>query len=296
MKKIILTALFALAIPATALVKQPTLCAQSLYVGSYNIRYKNRNDSVKGNGWQLRCPVIAAMINFESPDIWGAQEVLHTQLQDLLAALDGYEYIGVGREDGKTKGEYAPIFYKKDRLRLLDSGHFWLSETPDSPSKGWDAACERICTWGKFVHNGSRRHHRRANKPFYFFNLHMDHIGAKARREAAKLVIERIKALPYGTNIILTGDFNVDQNDEIYQLFVTSGILKDTYSSARLRFAENGTFTDYKQDFKTFSRIDHVFVSPQTHVDRYGILTNSYWTDRRRNPSDHYPVMVWLDF
>ena len=114
-------------------------------------------------------------MNFESPDIFGAQEVLYAQLGDLLGALDGYDYIGVGRDNGKTKGEYAAIFYKKDRMKLLDKGNFWLNETPNKPKLGWDAACIRICSWGEFeqAETGFR---------FYYFNLHMDHVGVVARR------------------------------------------------------------------------------------------------------------------
>ena len=119
------------------------LSAQML-VGSYNIRYKNDGDSARGDVWAKRCQVICDQINFMSPDIFGAQEVLHTQLRDLLDRLDGYDYIGVGRDDGKMAGEYAAIFYKTDRLRLLDQGNFWLSETPDRPGLGWDAG-RRLC-------------------------------------------------------------------------------------------------------------------------------------------------------
>ena len=265
--------------------------AQALYVGSYNIRYLNDEDNKNGNSWTQRCPVVCDQLNFEHPDIFGAQEVLEPQLQDMLARLDGYNYIGVGREDGKTKGEYAAIFYDQQKMLLLDSGHFWLSQTPDKPSLGWDAACIRICTWGLFEESmtGLR---------FYFYNLHMDHVGVTARREAAKLVVERIRQMAglAGIPIVLTGDFNVDQEDEIYTIFTQSGLLVDSYTQARVRFAENGTFNAYHQEQKTSSRIDHVFVSPQFVVNRYGLLTNTYWADKRRLPSDHYPVFVRLSF
>lgn len=295
---------------AAALCFAMTMSAQSLFVGSYNIRYHNSDDDRNGNVWKTRCKVICDQVNFESPDIFGAQEVLHAQLGDLLGALDGYDYIGVGRDNGKTKGEYAAIFYKKDRVKLLNKGNFWLNETPDKPKLGWDAACIRICSWGEFeqAETGFR---------FYYFNLHMDHVGVVARREAAKLVVKKIGEIAKGAPVVLTGDFNVDQNDEIYRIFTSSGILNDSYTDARLRFAENGTFNDYKPYMKTQSRIDHVFVSPEFNVDRYGMLTNMYWTDDAqteaqnsnqapselefrkmtlRTPSDHYPVFVRINY
>ena len=264
-----------------------TASAQPLYVGSYNIRCQNSDDTKEGNGWERRCPVVCSQLNFEHPDIFGAQEVLEPQLCDMLQRLDGYDYIGVGRDDGKQKGEYAAIFYDKQKLSLVDNGHFWLSETPEKPGLGWDAACIRICTWGLFqdLTTGLR---------FYFLNLHMDHVGVVARREAAKLVVQRIRELAGDQMpVVLTGDFNVDQNDEIYAIFTQSELL-DSYAAARQRFAENGTFNAYHQERKTDSRIDHVFVSPHFSVDRYGVLTNTYWADQRRLPSDHYPVFVRL--
>lgn len=285
--------------------------AQQLFVGSYNIRYHNSNDDKAGNVWTKRCQVICDQINFEDPDVFGAQEVLVEQLHDLLGKLDGYGYIGVGRDDGKEAGEYAAIFYKKDRVELLRDGHFWLNETPDQPKLGWDAACVRICTWGEFRQKQSK-------KKFYYFNLHMDHVGIVARREAAKLVVSKIRQIAKEAPVVLTGDFNVDQTDEIYSIFSTSGILKDSYECARIRFAENGTFNDYHPEYMSTSRIDHVFVSPELKVDRYAILTNMYWTktpetDKElksnqapgqvsfgkatpRTPSDHYPVLVKLMF
>ena len=274
---------------AVLMVCAMSVCAQELYVGTYNIRYKNKDDSIKGNVWTKRCQVMCDQINFESPDVFGAQEVLVEQLRDMLARLDNYSYIGVGRDDGKEDGEYAAIFYKNDRVKLLDSGNFWLNETPDVPKLGWDAACIRICTWGKFKD-------LRTKKIFYFFNLHMDHVGIVARREAAKLVVSRIKEIAKDAPVVLTGDFNVDQKDEIYTIFTRSEILKDSYDHARIRFAENGTFNSFKMDVSTNSRIDHVFVSPSFKVEAYGLRTDSYWAKGRRNPSDHYPVFVKLRF
>ena len=288
-----------------------SLSAQML-VGSYNIRLKVSSDSVNGNVWAKRCQVICDQVNFMSPDIFGTQEVLHGQLLDMLARLDGYSYIGVARDDGKTAGEYAAIFYRTDRLRLLDEGNFWLNEMTDRPGLGWDAACIRICTWGKFAGQTATN-----DDAFYFFNLHMDHVGVVARRESAKLIIKKIREIAQGAPVIVTGDFNVDQNDEIYKIFTESGLLKDSYLAARLCFAENGTFNSFDTDLYTDSRIDHIFVSPETSVESYGILTNSYWqinddnTDiikgndapqqidfsrfTRRQPSDHYPVFVRIN-
>ena len=298
------------------------LSAQQMLVGSYNIRYKNANDSINGEVWTKRCQVICDQVNFMAPEIFGTQEVLYVQLQDMKNALDGYDFIGVGRDDGKRGGEHEAIFYKKDKLQLLDHGDFWLSETPDKPGLGWDAVCIRICTWGKFAVKAQKeqRHglfNRRKKEPqqvFYFFNLHMDHVGVVARREAAKLVVAKVREIAQGAPVFVTGDFNVDQNDEIYTIFTKSGLMKDSYEASRIRFAENGTFNAFKTNYFTTSRIDHVFVSPSTKVEAYGVLTNSYWTPDddpddnlkasdapqqisfdtyiRHNPSDHYPVFV----
>ena len=318
MKKLILFAI---------LLASLQLTAQEMLVGTYNIRNKNRNDSIQGEVWQKRCQVICDQVNFMSPDIFGTQEVLYVQLNDMLKALDGYDYIGIGRDDGKHGGEHEAIFYKKDRLQLLDHGDFWLNETPDKPALGWDAACIRICTWGKFCHInqppqprhglfGKKKQAKRDD--FYFFNLHMDHVGVVARREAAKLIVAKIREIAKGYPVIVTGDFNVDQNNEIYTIFIESGLLKDSYDACRIRFAENGTFNAFKTEYYTTSRIDHVFVSPIMNVEAYGVLTNSYWmpdedpdntikasdapqeisfdTYIRHNPSDHYPVFVRLRF
>lgn len=284
--------------------------AQSLFVASYNIRYYNHEDSLKGNGWETRRGVLCDFLNFEQPDIFGCQEVLVNQLHDMAARLTGYAWIGVGRDDGKEKGEFEPIFYNQEKLKLLNHGNFWLAPDPTKPALGWDAACIRLCTWGQF-------RQRSTGFTFFFFNLHMDHVGVTARRESAKLIISKMKSIAKGAPVIMTGDFNVDQDNEIYNIFSQSGILKDSYTSARQRFAENGTFNSFSATAYTKSRIDHIFVSPTFDVAHYAIPTNGYWSPVegaqaeqgadapseiriaqyvRRNPSDHYPVMAKIKF
>lgn len=284
--------------------------AKDLTVASFNIRYHNASDATNGNGWEQRLPVICDLIRFHNFEVFGAQEVLHNQLHDMLAGLPGYDYVGVGRDDGKTKGEYAPIFYQKDQFKVLESGHFWLSEITDRPNKGWDAALPRICTWAKFedIETGFE---------FFFFNLHMDHIGMEARKNSARLVLKKITEMCDDKPVILTGDFNVDQHSPNYAVLKASDLLNDAYEMAKVRYALNGTFNDFKADRKTDSRIDHVFVSPSFTVERYGILTDTYRTAMEetrseksgnfpqevsltqyvaRTPSDHFPVKVVLSF
>lgn len=280
---------------------------QTLTVATYNVRNDNRGDAEKGNGWKQRYPVIAEMIRYNNFEIFGAQEVLDNMLHNLLDNLPGYAYVGVGRDDGKTKGEYSPIFYKKGRLELLKSGNFWLSENTDHPNKGWDAVLPRICTWGEFKDKKSRLR-------FYFFNLHMDHVGVKARSESSRLVLKKIKEMCGNEPVILTGDFNVDQTNDNYKILATSGVFYDSYEAAGFRYALNGTFNAFDPNLKTDSRIDHVFVSPVFEVGKYGILTDTYRMQLNdsiihkgdfpkevhlkdyvaRMPSDHFPVKVEL--
>lgn len=282
-----------------------------LTVGSYNIRYDNKNDELNGNGWQQRLPVISSLIQFIDYDILGCQEVLVNQLADLSDQLTGYDYVGVGRDDGKEAGEFAPIFFKKNKFNLLDSGQFWLSQTPDKPSKGWDAALPRICT---YVHLQDKS----SGKKLWYFNLHMDHVGTKAREESCKLVIERIKAmLDPSEAVVLTGDFNVDQHNPIYTILEQSGIIKDSYELAPFKFAWNGTFNAFDNNLFTPSRIDHVFVGKQLKVEKYAVLTESYRSPKKtstevkkgdfpkelsfkdyqaRLPSDHFPIIVKATF
>lgn len=277
---------------------------------TYNLRNANGGDSLAGNGWGYRYPVIAKMVQFHDFDIFGTQECFLHQLKDLKNALPKYDYIGVGRDDGKDKGEHSAIFYRTDKFEVIEKGDFWLSETPNVPSKGWDAVLPRICTWGHFKVKAT-------GFEFLFFNLHMDHIGKKARVESAFLVQKKMKELGENLPAILTGDFNVDQTHESYTALVAQGNLRDSYEISDFRYATNGTFNGFETDGYTESRIDHVFVSPGFHVVKYGVLTDSYRELKKdaknadvkdypseisvksyeaRVPSDHFPVKVLLEF
>ena len=268
--------------------------AQQLTIGSYNIRIFVPNDEAQGHVWHTRCQAMCDMINFEAPETFGAQEVVGRQYGDMLTALKRqYKVIGTESDPGKDVGEHSPIFYNPAKVKLLDNGMFWLSETPDVPGKGWDGLYPRVCTWGKF-------RHRATGKVFFHFNIHLDHVGAEAQRHSAQLVLARIKAIAGKHHAVLTGDFNVDQTSDTYSIFVNDGLLLDTYETSRFRYAENGTFNNFDLMGHTAARIDHIMVTRGIEVERYGILTNSYWSEEkdghktRRNPSDHYPVFVKL--
>jgi len=271
--------------------------AQKLNVATYNIRYENHFDDAKGNGWRARCPIVTCLIYQYDFDLFGAQEVLFTQLKDLTDRLPGYGFVGVGRADGIEKGEFSPIFYKKDKYELLQSGTFWLSATDSIPSVGWDAALPRICSWGKFQVKDTKT-------IFWFFNLHNDQVGSVARLESSKLIIRKMKEMCSDEPVILTGDFNMDQSSEGYGYLAGSGMLSDTYKIAKKVYAPSGTFNDFTTNPTSQSRIDHVFVNTHFKVVNYALLTDTYNTSgqgptsisKTRLPSDHYPVQVELEF
>ena len=189
-------------------------------------------------------PFIADLIQLYDFDVFGTQEGLKHQLEDLKNNLPGYDYIGVGRDDGNEKGEHAAIFFKTGMFKLVMQGTFWLSPQTDKPNKGWDAALPRICTWGKFEETAG-------GKTFYLFNTHFDHRGETARRESAKLIISMIKTIAGNSACILTGDFNFDETNENYSLIKESGLVNDTYDLAGLRFAPNGTFNAFNTSSNT---------------------------------------------
>lgn len=285
-----------------------TALAQELNVGSVNVRFLTPRDNKKHNGWDERKGYLCDMINLEAFDVFGAQEVKKQQLDDMLAALPDYRYIGVGRDDGANKGEFCPVFYRKDKFKMLDGGTFWLSETPDKVSKGWDGMCRRVCSWGYFQRKSDKTR-------FYFLCTHLDHRGKVAKTEGAKLVVNWIKEHCKGENAIVVGDFNANQNSKYYRVFSESGILNDTYDVAKYRFAPTGTFSAFNPERYTTERIDHIFVTNDIKVSRYGMLTYHYFRDMKgelkamdtaapteikgenrdvKCISDHYPVQSWI--
>lgn len=235
---------------------------------SFNIRMDTPVDSL--NSWQYRKDVAAQIIKMENADIVGTQEVVTNQLNDLKTRLPDYNAIGVGRQDGKEKGEHCAIFYKKDRFNVIDSGNFWLSETPLAAGvKGWDAACERITTWGILEDIESKR-------KVFVINTHLDHMGKIARQEGVTQLLHWADSLSNGLPIILTGDFNATpDSDVIKHVLDTSNpkALVHTKDIAETKDGLSGTFHNFgkipidKRDF-----IDYIFVSSKTKVKHHSVL------------------------
>ncbi len=248
-------------------------------VAAFNIRMNTQSDGI--NAWPNRAESVRAMIKYHDFDIMGTQEGFKGQLED-IAQLKEYAYVGAGRDDGKEGGEHSAIFYKKDRFQVLESGDFWLSETPNVPGKGWDATCcNRIASWAKFKDKKSK-------KTFYFFNVHFDHQGVIARTESGKLMVSKIKEIAKNAQVILTGDFNSTPDTE--QIKTISAFLPDSYIVTQTPpYGPVGTFTGFKADAPMKNRIDYVFVSPSIKVLKYAVLTDH---KNLLYPSDHFPVVV----
>ena len=260
-----------------------SLLAQQMKVGTYNIRYDNPKDT--GNLWVSRAPVVVELLRFHEFDIFGTQEGLKNQLDDISNGLPQYTRYGIGRNDGKDQGEHSAIYFKKDKFDLLNKGDFWLSETPDKPSLGWDAkCCNRICSW-IYLRD------KKSGKNFYFFNAHFDHQGIEARKESSKLVLQRIKEIAGLQPVIFTGDLNGAHQSEWYQTIATSGILKDAYKEVAHPYAVNASFNSFGKVHGRTEIIDHVFTSQHFTIQKWGLLTDTY---HGKFPSDHFPVMVEL--
>lgn len=287
MKRLLLALalILALSIGCTATAQEEAPQA-TLTVGSFNLRYLNDHDG--DNGWANRRQLVTDLVSYYRLDFLGTQEGYSEQLHD-IDALESYDYIGVGRDDGKEAGEHSAIFYRTDRFELLDQGNFWLSETPDVPSHGWDASeCLRICSWGHF-------RDRESGKALYFFNVHYDHIGQEARRQSSHLILEHIRPLvERGETVILTGDFNAAPSDEPIRIIRESELLRDSRVVTETKpYGPSGTFHDF--DLTNFSDqpIDYIWVSPDVKVANYRTITDQ---DHGRLPSDHFPIMSQIAF
>jgi len=261
-----------------------------IQVMSFNIRYNNPDDGI--NAWPLRKDHVAEMIGKRySVDLVGLQEVLKDQLDDLAERLPEHAWIGVGRDDGKEAGEFCPIFYRKDRLELLENGTFWLSETPDIPGKmGWDAACNRIVTWGKFSD-------RKDGRQIYHFNTHFDHRGNQARLESAKLLWQKISTITENVPTVVTGDFNTRESSLPYGILTgkesvagTDSDLKDArYISVSGHDGPTSTTTNWNEYGPPETKIDYIFVRNGITVLKHRVLTDRF---DDRYPSDHLPVLT----
>lgn len=286
MKKLLLLmfVVFVSSLSCVAVEPEPTL----LRCCTFNIRLKNDGDDKAGFGWNVRRDRVANYIREKAIDVVGMQEVLHPQLLDLLERLPQYDYVGVGRADGKTKGEYSPIFFLKDKFEVLDKGNFWLSETPDVPgSKGWDAAIERIASYAKLKDKAT-------GKIFMAVNTHFDHVGVMARRESAKLIMRKIQEIVGNRPAVVTGDFNVTEDDEAYVTMTTDAFrMNDAY-----HMTANHTGTVYTfQNFLRISplecdKIDFIFLTPAIRVKHSHIEVQS----PENILSDHNPHWADLEF
>ncbi len=267
----------------------PTILAPTvpLTVMSFNLRYDNPADGV--NAWPNRRDRVAGAIRFHGVHVVGVQEALASMLRDLDGRLPGYARVGVGRTDGRERGEYSAILYDSARVEALASGTFWLSPTPDVVgSRGWDAALERIATWARF-------RDRATGCTWLHVNTHFDHVGDSARVESARLIRRRLGALAEGRPLTMTGDFNANPSHPAYRA-LTSGTQPDGSRPLRDAIAISETphhgppstwnaFTEIEPD----RRIDFVFVSDGVRVLRHGILSDR-WDGRFL--SDHLPVVA----
>ena len=249
---------------------------------SYNIRYDNPGDGDRA--WDSRKEEVAALIRFYNPALLGLQEVLHGQLLYLEEQLPEYGRIGVGRDDGQQAGEYSPVFYRKDQLELLDHGTFWLSETPDQPSVGWDASMERIATWGQFRRTAP-------GDTVYYLNTHFDHRGEQARQESARLIRDWVSARASNYSVVATGDFNSSPTSVPYEILTGEDQLRDAYNVTRWpSVGPDRSFSGFTvADSLPGDRIDYVFVSPNVQVNHHAIISSfrdGYY------PSDHLPVVA----
>lgn len=275
MKKILLFALTAIvAFGAASCAKK-----NEIKVISYNVRVNVESDGE--NKWDARKHASITMINDEKPTIFGLQEAKPEQMAYLVENLPQYGHIGVGREDGVSEGEHMTIFYLKDEVELLDGGTFWLSETPEEPSMGWDAACKRSCTWTKMRMKDT-------GKEFAYINTHLDHVGKEAQREGLALIVERFaEIVPVGMPAFLTADFNAVTSDPIFEP------LKAAMMDAR----EVAPETDHRGTFNGWGKADSVI----DHIFYRGAEAHSFKVLRDKNYgapyiSDHYPVVMTATF
>lgn len=257
--------------------------SQDLRVMTYNIRFNNPADGV--NHWPKRADKVFTLIRKYDPALLGLQEALKGQIDDIVNAIPDYQYAGVGRDDGKEKGEYSPILYKPALFELLRSGTQWLSEQPQVPgSKSWDAAITRVVTWAHF-------RDKKTGREFFYLNTHFDHIGKEARKNSASMIVDLTKSLQREKNLaaFVTGDFNAQPSEPPYAVMVNSQLFFDTKPAN----ATEGTFCTFSVNGPACTLIDYIFHTAGFRSSGYQVIRDN---DGTHYPSDHLPVMAVLTF
>jgi len=257
----------------------PPLC-----VMTYNLRYASPTGP---NAWPDRRPLVREAIVSVQPDVIGTQEGLHAQLLEVATDLPDYTWVGVGRDDGKTKSEFMAVFYRHDRLEALSTNHFWLSDTPEIPgSTNWGNTNRRMVTWLKF-------RDRVTNGEFYFFNTHFDHQIQLAREKSAELVRQRVAALGHKLPVLLVGDFNANaETNQAYAMLTRDEFLADAWTTAATRQGEGiATFNGFKPGIPAGPRIDWILTQGKVTVARAETVT---YSRAGQFPSDHFPVVAWV--
>lgn len=256
---------------------------------SFNIRYNNPEDGI--DAWPRRQDRVGALMRYYDADLYGLQEVLAGQLADVLRQLPGYAALGVGRNDGKTDGEFSPILYRRSRFEVLDHGTLWLSETPaDTGSVGWDAALPRIVTWAHLRDS--------SGVDFWHFNTHFDHRGERARKESARLLVREITVRTGDAPVVVTGDFNVTDATDAYGLLTqqdrrpsdrSEDALGDARRTARWVAGPARTYGGFALALPPGRPIDYIFVKNGALPVYFGTVVD-HWEGRF--PSDHRPVLA----
>jgi endonuclease/exonuclease/phosphatase family metal-dependent hydrolase len=248
-------------------------------IATFNLRYDTASDGI--NAWGNRREWVRDLIRYHGFDIFGIQEGLANQV-DFLAEDGTFDYVGGGRDDGKRAGEFSAIYYNKKRFKRHEFGTFWLSPTPDVPSKGWDASLNRICTWAKLSDHASR------GRDFYVFNTHFDHRGEEARRKSAELILEKIKAIAGNKPFFFTGDLN--STPETPQIKLLSAELRNSRVATETKpYGPYGTANGFDINRPLDMHIDYIFVSKGIRVFKYAVLPDQW---DKRYPSDHLPVVI----
>ncbi len=259
-----------------------TVQAQTFTAMTYNIRYDTKSDAPFH--WDARKKAAAVMLKKEKPSLLGLQEALIHQVQFFDSILYDYGRVGVGRDDGKSAGEFSALYYDRTRFELLDSATFWLSDTPSRPSMGWDAACKRVVSWAKLKD-------KKSGKVLFAFNTHFDHKGKEARMNSAKLLVEHIKSTASGYPVIVSGDLNATVEDAPIQYLLNQGILKNSRDCTDTRKGPDITYHDYGR--VQGGVIDYILVSPELKVVENKILDAPI---DGMFLSDHNPVKVKLNY